>query len=187
MKIINALALVLLAGCSSARLTMAPPREMAGKKIAVLGFQSDPREEAKCVARMVSDEITTALPTFGYKVIERAQLDNVIGEQKQVNNGFTDIEQAVKIGRMAGADYVVVGSLQGFVVDPGLGRASVEGTVYCRAVSVESGQVVWSYKNKMSKTDICIWKGIVGGESPVLGELAERFGQDISRAWERGN
>lgn len=171
---------VLLAGCGASNVSMVPPPETMQKKVAVLNFKGADDD----MRHMIRDEVTTILPAKGYTLIERAELEQVIGEQKQPADGFVDINQAVKIGRLVGADVVLIGSLQNYKEDVTLYSADISGTVYGRAVDVESGKVIWTHKSAVAARKGSFF-GLVGASSfaPVREEFATRVGKDITATW----
>lgn len=90
------------------------PTDQQKPKIAVLDFESigGGRED---FGRGVAEILRTALiETNKYTVIERGMLYKVINEQKLQVAGLTDPKAAVEIGKMTGADTVVVGSVVKF-------------------------------------------------------------------------
>lgn len=58
----------------------------------------------------ISDLLTHELLRLGYDVVERTEIEKLIKEQKLGASGFVDPDQAVAIGKMAGADSIVIGS-----------------------------------------------------------------------------
>jgi TolB-like protein len=62
----------------------------------------------------IAESISTTLSNTNknYKVIERAQIDKIIEEQKFQQTSFVDRKTAVQIGKLAGVDYVLIGSYQ---------------------------------------------------------------------------
>lgn len=97
----------------------------------------------------ISSEIATALSNeFEYEisklskditVVERTQITKLLNEQGFQQSGVTDSEDAVKIGKLLGADYLVVGSV------------SVVGSTYSvtvKIVSVDEGSIIDSASMK---------------------------------------
>lgn len=58
----------------------------------------------------VSDLLTHEFLRLGYDVVERTEIERLIKEQKLGASGFVDPNQAVAIGKLAGADSIVIGS-----------------------------------------------------------------------------
>jgi hypothetical protein len=81
----------------------------------------------------VSEILRTEIGSTGaFNVIERAQLDKVMTEQKFSSSELVDAKNAVKIGNLVGAKYVMVGSI------------SCLGTTYtisARVINVETSEM----------------------------------------------
>ncbi len=58
----------------------------------------------------ISDLLIHEFLRLGYDVVERTEIEKLIKEQKLGASGFVDPDQAVAIGKMAGADSIVIGS-----------------------------------------------------------------------------
>lgn len=58
----------------------------------------------------ISDLLTHEFLRLGYDVVERTEIEKLIKEQKLGASGFVDPDQAVAIGKLAGADSIVIGS-----------------------------------------------------------------------------
>ena len=88
----------------------------------------------KDTASAVSEILRTEIGSTGaFSVIERAQLDKVIAEQKLSYSELVDPKNAVKIGNLVGAKYVMVGSISC------LGSTY---TVSTRVVDVETSKMI---------------------------------------------
>lgn len=80
-------------------------------KIAVMDFKTVGEDNAQLGAA-VSENIRTALiDSNQFNVIERSALEKIIEEQKLQNSGITDSSQAVELGKIAGAEKIVIGSI----------------------------------------------------------------------------
>jgi len=78
--------------------------------VAVLDFESIGAEEH--LGRAVAEIVRTALVgNRSYRVVERAQIDRALAEQKFQKSGLIDDKRAVEIGRILGADLIIVGSV----------------------------------------------------------------------------
>lgn len=58
----------------------------------------------------VSDLLIHEFLRLGYDVVERTEIERLIKEQKLGASGFVNPNQAVAIGKLAGADSIVIGS-----------------------------------------------------------------------------
>lgn len=70
------------------------------------------------IGRDLADLLVQRLVTDGkFQVIERAALDKIIKEQNLSNSDRMDSSSAAKIGRIAGVDAIIIGSVTEFGVD----------------------------------------------------------------------
>jgi len=85
--------------------------------VAVLPFGSN--ENAKDLSDSVTEKLIIQLVNLRrFRVIERSALDKIMEEQKLGLSGFVDEETAVKVGKLAGADMIILGNINmkiGFV------------------------------------------------------------------------
>ncbi len=85
--------------------------------VAVLPFSSN--EDAKYLTDSVTEKLIIQLVNLRrFRVIERSALDKIMEEQKLGLSGFVDEETAIKVGKLAGADLIILGSINmqiGFV------------------------------------------------------------------------
>ena len=66
-------------------------------------------------ATILTQRLTTKLISIGiYEVVERANMDKILKEQKFQKSGCTDSECAVEIGQLLNTDFIVVGSVNKF-------------------------------------------------------------------------
>jgi len=100
--------------------------------VAVLPFEGS-GDAARYRDGVTSEMVNELVNLRRFKVIERSAIDKIIAEQKVQASGMVDDKTAVKLGRLAGADALVVGSL------------SVSGTslkISARLVDVETGETL---------------------------------------------
>lgn len=97
------------------------------------------------VENYVTDALTEAVFNTGkIKIIERANLEKILSEQKFQAGGLVDENTAKEIGNIAGVDYVCYGTLR----DTGN-----EMTVSARVVDVESGEICAMSRDTIKKDD----------------------------------
>jgi len=107
------------------------------ERIAVLNLVYPGSEYSSSLERayMVSDRIRNEIIKYGdYEVVERDQLNRVIEEQKLQLTGIIDENTAVKVGKILGANYVVIGTYYD--------KYSSECSLNIRLVEVESGKAI---------------------------------------------
>ena len=118
-----------------------------GKTIAVAGFSyADGRISSD--GNIVAERVTTELiKTKRLKVVERKEIQKVLGELRLQSAGTIDQASAKKIGSMLGADLIVVGTLAelpGNKLELNVRMAGVESG---EAISAVSGHVVKDWLN----------------------------------------
>jgi len=122
------------------------------QRIAVLDFTDAPGADAgysgTVVASIVGQHV---LGMDRWKLVERGRLDRILAEQDLQNSDITDPSTAVRIGRIAGADGIIIGEVAQyrigsipffffFVLDQDLYKVDCT----FRLVSVETGEICLS-------------------------------------------
>ncbi|OHD54888.1 MAG: hypothetical protein A2Y33_16080 [Spirochaetes bacterium GWF1_51_8] len=79
--------------------------------IAVAHFVSYNDKDTSIIAIDFSDKLINYLRNKGYKVVENAQLNTLVKEQKLAMAGVINSEYLDKIGKMTGADYILLGTV----------------------------------------------------------------------------
>jgi tetratricopeptide (TPR) repeat protein len=87
---------------------------LAEKRIAVLPFDvPDTRPDMKQFGIGITDTLNIALSNIKeFIMIDRSQLEAIMKEQAFQNSGFIDSDTAVKLGKLMGAEMLVIGSIQ---------------------------------------------------------------------------
>lgn len=78
--------------------------------VAVMNFESVGSEEhlGKAVAEIMRTEL---INTGRFRVLERSQLDRALSEQKLQQTGIIDDKSVVELGKMLGANFIIIGSV----------------------------------------------------------------------------
>ncbi|UCH35630.1 MAG: hypothetical protein JSV65_04575 [Armatimonadota bacterium] len=118
------------------------------KRIAVLPFDDGAIRQSSYFGRVfdvgkgVADMLTTALVnTRKFRVIEREKVDAVIAEQDLATSGRVDPATAAQIGKILGADYLLMGRVTEFAVETkggslgALGRGDLRDLSLSRSVA----------------------------------------------------
>lgn len=93
---------------------------------------------------------TSLLDADKFTLVERARLRDLTDEYYLAGTGLIDPEKSVELGRLEGAEYLVLGGINGVttrrsqatVLGAGTKRSQVAATVSLRLVDVETGRVV---------------------------------------------
>ncbi|HET9984523.1 MAG TPA: CsgG/HfaB family protein [Longimicrobiales bacterium] len=100
-------------------------------RVAVLGIENNSgfTQWGEKLGGAAADELANQLVKSGaFSVIERNKINDILAEQHAAMSGALDPRDAAKIGRILGAQVVVVGSITQFAVDTkraGIGRLGV--------------------------------------------------------------
>jgi len=116
-------------------------RRKTFRKVAIMPF----RAPVELVGASVADMFATGiLRTYKYQLVERSQMERVLGEQALGLKGVTNSATAIKIGKLLGAQGVIIGTV------PEYGYRAV-GPKKCpsiglniRMIDVTDGTIVWS-------------------------------------------
>ena len=87
--------------------------------VAVLGFESDDfciEDRTGTMSDLLTDELV-GLPHI--TVVERKHIDQVVGEMKFQAKPYTDPATAKQLGKMIGADAVIIGSAEKYIYRAG--------------------------------------------------------------------
>lgn len=119
------------------------------QRVAILPFKG-PTELA---GRSMSDVfVTSVLKSRRYKLVERSQLDQVLAETELSLSGLTP-SGAAAIGKMLGADGVIIGTVDEYGTVAYKGRTRPVVGCSARLIDSSTGSVVWSVDYAASSTD----------------------------------
>jgi TolB-like protein len=128
MKRISAvlLSLILLTAIYSPHISWAKNKS----SVAVLDFESIGAEEhlGKAVAEIIRTELVGMQE---YRVVERAQINKALSKQTLQKSGLIDDESAVQLGKIIGADLIVIGSVV---------KIGTAYTINSRMIGVKTGE-----------------------------------------------
>jgi TolB-like protein len=94
-------------------LTYDPSRvTQVGSRLAIAVLQFESKGEAQKLNVSVTDKLVTQLVNLRrFKVMERAALEKILKEQKLQMSGVVDEKTAVNVGKIAGADAIIIGDV----------------------------------------------------------------------------
>src|SRR4051812_21761051 len=114
------------------------------QKIAILPFRELDGKNT-ILGSYISEELVTDLFGIGgLDIVERAMLDRLLGEIKLGQTGVLDPETARKVGKVAGVDAIVTGSitdLQSYVA------------LNCRLIDAQTGHIFGAAQTRIVKDD----------------------------------
>lgn len=131
-------------------------------KIAVLPF--DTKGLSMDIGNMVLDKMITSLLSIQrFEVMERAELEKILQEQKLSLSGVVDVSTAAKVGKGIGLDAIMIGSV-----------SSTGGTVSldARLIDTETASIITSKDAYIYNQDITSIKKLVD-------DIAQKIAADI--------
>jgi TolB-like protein len=152
---------IVLAACLSGIPGLVAAQQVATRpRIAVLDLKAVDvsRGEASAATDRLRDELVNSR---AFTVLDRAEMSSVTGELAFQQEGVTDPAQAVKIGKLLNAEYIVVGRLTGL---SGAYQVTVQ------MIHIQSAEVI------QSQTRLHVGN-VVGLLSTVIPELAANLTQ----------
>lgn len=112
-------------------------------KIAIIPFSDLQKQTTTVLCSYLAEELTTNLFISGkFKILERSLLKQVLDELKLSQTGIVDTNSAKELGKMAGVDAIVTGT----IVELGSYIA-----INCRLIETETGEVFAAAKAKIKK------------------------------------
>ena len=98
--------------------------------IAVLDFESVGSEEhlGKAVSEIMRTEL---IGTRKFRVVERSQINKALSEQQMQKSGIVDEKSAVQLGKLLGADSIIIGSVV---------KIGTAYTINSRMIDVKTGE-----------------------------------------------
>lgn len=153
------------------------PAAMAKSKstIVVMNMQNKTKIGGIALGDGASDMMTTALvKTRKFDVIEREKLKSILKEQKLGETGLVDQSRAAQMGKLLGAQFVVVGSITEYGMSKqsgGVAGISGSKTIYrtsvdIRIIDATTGKIVYAENgNGEESSSSANILGLAGGGS----------------------
>lgn len=171
---------LVMTGCGtekSVHSSLNSPNLVKAGKIGILVFAVE-SNIPEGMGQGIADELTARLTAKGYHVIERGDLSKVLSEQNLQKDAKFDTDMACRAGKMAGADYVVLGSVQTYVLSGTMFTTYGQATFYARMVNVETGAVMWTARETVRSSYFEIWG--LGKAACVLDDLVVQAGERLT-------
>jgi curli biogenesis system outer membrane secretion channel CsgG len=121
------------------------PASAQKTRVAVLAFENNTTYAifGDRLGLAASDEVTTQLVKSGeFSVIERRAIEAILAEQKLGASGLVDAATAARIGKLLGAQAVIIGSITKFSMDTKSGGIGPLSATYTEAESAMDVRVV---------------------------------------------
>jgi TolB-like protein len=137
---------------------MSVPQVGSRLSVAVAPFEG--KGEAKVFADAVTQTMITKLVNLRrFKVIEREEIDKVMKEQKFQTSGVVDDKTAVKLGKVTGADAIIVGS---HLLTAGTGTFSA------RVIDVETSETIVAEEASIEKPVMDVVEEVVENVATMI-------------------
>ncbi len=131
-----------------------------GSRLAVAVIPFEAKGEGKAFADAVTETMITKLVNLRrFKVIERSAIDNVMKEQQFQASGIVDEKTAVRLGRIAGADAIIVGSI---LITTGTGKFSA------RVIDVETAETIVAEEQPVDTPIMNVVAQVVGNVATMI-------------------
>ncbi len=164
-----------------------------------IGFRPHKREISDALVAL----FTTALVERGaVRVFERKRLDEILKEQNLSMSGNVDPATAVKIGKLAGVQYILTGKVTRFAykgqsfdaffkIGFSLKRKKLQGRLDIRLIRTDTGEVVYVDKGSGEKKFMNLRIASIGGGTdydetmvndifePIVDQMADKLSKKI--------
>jgi len=126
-------------------------------RVAVVDFENKTKYGQARLGSSASDILTTELvKSGGFIVVERAQLQKILDEQKFQQSGFVPQDSAISLGKILGLNALITGSVSQFGVkiegEDALfvqtKRQTAEAVVDIRVIDVQTGRILYANSGK---------------------------------------
>ena len=111
------------------------------QKVAVMPFRAPVELVGSSISDMFATEI---LKTYKYQLVERSQMEQVLGEQALGLKGVTDSALAMKVGKLLGVQGVIVGTVPEYGSKASGSSELAAIGINIRMIDVSDGNIVWS-------------------------------------------
>ena len=113
-------------------------------RIAVLPFRQLGANQS-VLSEYVAEQLTTDLVNIGgLDIVERSEIDKVVGELKFDESGAVDPATAKEVGRLVGADAIVIGTIADLRTHIGIN---------CRMIDAQTGKIFAAASTSIVKDD----------------------------------
>jgi len=175
-----------LSACAANVIVRRPPDPAKPMAVAVLPFKAHP-DYPKSGELAYEAFSTYLLELKGYSVIDRGALDQLIKEQKLTQTGVMDQDKAVEIGKLLGAEGVVLGTVTEYIPRNYLMFPPATVSLTARLINTRTGEIEWTASHTRGGLNRwftwIVWP--VGVVSTVISPSAEDQVQRTSRAISR--
>ena len=161
-----------------------PLQGQAKPRIAVIAFDNRTGWWASELGNVAADMIVTRLVNSGrFSVIERERLNAILAEQGFQLTGQVNPNDVLEIGRMAGVDYLITGSVTRFSIDKkgarvlgrSVGYTEAESELNVRAFSTTTGEIIVATEQS-GKKRLASVSGLISMSAMDMGAAQDALG-----------
>ena len=169
--------------------------EAAKPRVAVINFEVGVSSAPGDIGSGIADMLTTALVKSGkVDVYERSQLQSVLGEQGLSASGLIDPGTAIKMGKLLGVQYIIMGKVTEYGVSESgsdIGSFSFKSNearvaADCRMIDATTGKIVLADTGVGSETTSGIAEssnnvslGMEGYDTSIIGKATRKSIDDM--------
>lgn len=183
-------AALFLGACSPKVIVKRVPDPAKPVRIAVLPFKPHPDFPAS--GELAYEAFSTyMLDLKEYSVVDRGALDQLMKEQKLGQSGMIDQQKAVELGKLLGAEGVVLGTVTEYVQRKHLLFPPAKVSLTARMINTRTGEVEWTAAQTSGGYNRLftwiVWPvGIVATiMSPSAEDQVQRASRSISKGLEK--
>ncbi len=103
-------------------------------RVEVITFKGD-----STIAQQATEQFLNGLPTLGFQVVERSQINAVLKELNFQQSDLVDFTTHEHLGKLLGIEGIFVGNITGET-----SITWIDSHLNVRLVSIETGEVVWA-------------------------------------------
>lgn len=179
-----------LTSCSANVLVRRAPMPGKTMRVAILPFKPNPLYP---VSGELAYEAFSAsiLEVKGYTAVDRGAVDQIVKEQKLTQSGVFDQEKAIEIGKLLGAEGIILGTVTEYTPRKFLMFPPAKVSLAARLVNTQTGEVEWTATQ--TKGGLARWltwifwpAGVYATiTSPSVEDQVQKTGRSIFRALEK--
>ena len=188
---------ILFAAVGTAQLAGAAPQDQK-VRVAVFNFENNSQWYywGDHLGEAAADELVTQLFKTGkFSLVEREQLDAILGEQDLGASGRVNSSQAAEIGKILGVQVIITGSITKFSIDRKGGRiggfgasySEAETTLNIRMINTNTAEIIFAEEGEgktrlgsISTSDVSFAQNFDAGLAqealePAVEDIAEKI------------
>ncbi len=161
--------LIFLSACETKKHYVSPAYDIKNiRKVAIFPFENFTSDEY--AGEKVRRILITELLSNEIDVVEPGEINRLLREFKVKSISSIKVAEAQEIGKILGADAIMIGVVENYDVSKGISVTYPEVTIILRLIETSSGSVIWAIRQTSGGPDF--WMRHFGSEGPSLSETA---------------